>query len=170
MVRRLVLVLCLVIVGFVAFAAFVVVAIRTKSPPLLNAVRWVNRTLTNRLQRPFAGKPGAYASVIRHQGRRSGRTYETPIVPFATDDGFVVSLPYGAATDWVRNVLASGSAVLIHDGRTLVVERPTVERVAEVEDLFPPSEQRTHRRFHIEHCLRLRRRETDDPAGAGERS
>jgi hypothetical protein len=100
--------------------------------------------------------------VIRHQGRRSGRSYETPIVPFATDDGFVVSLPYGSTADWVENVLALGTAVLIHEGRTFAVNRPEVVPVAQVEGLFPPSEQRTHRLFRIEHCLRLRRVETEE--------
>ena len=155
MVRRTLFVLRVVVGGMVAFTGLVVVAMRTKSPPLLDAVRWFNRTFTNRLQRPFAGKPGAYASVIRHQGRRSGRSYETPIVPFAVDDGFLVSLPYGPTTDWVANVLAQGSAVLVHEGRTLTVDRPEVVPVAQVEDLFPPSEQRTHRMFRVEHCLRL---------------
>ncbi len=151
MVRRTLFVLGVVIGGIFAFAGLVFVAMRTKSPQLLDAVRWFNRTFTNRLQRPFAGKPGAYASVIRHQGRRSGRSYETPIVPFATDDGFVVSLPYGPTADWVENVLALGSAMLIHEGRTLTLVRPEVVPVAQVEDLFPPSEQRTHRLFRIEH-------------------
>lgn len=168
MVRRTLLLLGVVIGGIVAFATLVVVAMRTKSPQLLNAVRWFNRTFTNRLQRPFAGKPGAYASVIRHQGRRSGRSYETPIVPFATDDGFVVSLPYGPTTDWVKNVMASGSAVLIHDGHTLTVDRPEVVPVAQVKDLFPPSEQLTHRRFRVEQCLRLRRVETEETASHGD--
>jgi hypothetical protein len=125
-------------------------------------------SFTNRLQRRFAGKPGAYASVIRHQGRRSGRSYETPIVPFATGDGFVVSLPYGPTADWVENVLALGSAVLIHEGRTLTVDRPEVVPVAQVEDLFPPSEQRTHRLFRVEHCLRLRRVEVHQSASGGD--
>jgi hypothetical protein len=52
-------------------------------------------------------------------------------------------------------VLAQGSAVLVHEGRTLTVDRPEVVPVAQVEDLFPPSEQRTHRMFRVEHCLRL---------------
>ena len=162
MIRRTLFVLGVVVGAIVVFAGLVFVAIRTRSPQLLDAVRWFNRTFTNRLQRPFAGKPGAYASVIRHQGRRSGRSYETPIVPFATDDGFVVSLPYGPTADWVENVLALGSAVLIHEGRTLTVDRPEVVPVAQVEDLFPPGEQRTHRLFRIEHCLRLRRVEADE--------
>ena len=43
----------------------------------------------------------------------------------------------------------------------MTVDRPEVVPVAQVEDLFPPSEQRTHRLFRIEHCLRLRRVEVD---------
>ena len=168
MVRRTLFVLGVLVGGIFAFAGLVFVAIRTKSPRLLDGVRWFNRTFTNRLQRPFAGKPGAYASVIRHQGRRSGRAYETPIVPFATDDGFVISLPYGPRADWVENVLALGSAVLIHEGRTLTVGRPEVVPTADVKDLFPLSEQRTHRLFRIEHCLRLRRAEMDESASDGD--
>ena len=168
LVRRTLSVLGVVIGGIVAFAGFIFVAMRTKSPPLLNAVRSFNRTFTNRLQRRYAGKPGAYASVIRHQGRRSGRTYETPIVPFATDDGFVVSLPYGPTADWVRNVLAMRSAELVHEGRTLTVDRPEVVPVAKVQALFPSSEQRTQRLFRIEHCLVLRRVEADQSASIGD--
>ena len=96
-------------------------------------------------------------SVIRHQGRRSGRAYETPIVPFVTGDGFVVSLPYGPTADWVANVVAAGSAELIHDGDVITVDQPEVVPVAELVDVLPPSEQRTHRVFRVEHCLRLRR-------------
>jgi hypothetical protein len=65
-------------------------------------------------------------------------------------------------------VLALGSAVLIHEGRTLTVDRPEVVPVAQVEDLFPPSEQRTHRLFRVEHCLRLRRVEEDEAARNGD--
>jgi hypothetical protein len=164
MVRRALQVLGATIGALFAFAVLVVVAIRTKSPQLLDTVRWFNRTFTNRLQRRFAGKPGAYASLIRHQGRRSGRLYDTPIVPFATDDGFVVSLPYGATADWVENVLAKGSAVLVHEGRTLTLDRPEVVPVDLVGDLFPASERRTHRLFGIEQCLRLRCIEIDESA------
>jgi hypothetical protein len=159
MIRRTLLLIGVVIAGASALFAFLVVAMRTKSPPLLGAVRRFNRTFTNRLQRSLAGKPGAYASMIRHQGRTSGREYETPIVPFPTEDGFLVSLPYGPSTDWVKNVLARGSAVLITDGSTYTVDRPEVVATGAVEDLFPPSERRTHRLFAVDHCLRLRRAE-----------
>lgn len=151
----------LVLVGVVAcgvllFLAFLVVAMRTKSPRMLGAIRRLNRRVTNRIQRS-AGRPGASASVIRHRGRVSGRSYETPIVPFAIDNGFLVSLPYGPGTDWVRNVLAHGSAVLVTDGATYTVDRPEVVATALVEELFPPSEQRTHRWLRVDHCLRVHR-------------
>ena len=83
-------------------------------------------------------------------------------MPFPTDDGFVVTLPYGRGADWVENVLARGSAVLLHEGRTLTVDRPEVATVAQLRDLFPPSERRTQHLFRIEHGLRLRHAESDN--------
>jgi hypothetical protein len=145
---------------------YLVVAMRTGSPRLLRPVRRFNRAVTNRLQARSAGRAGASTSLIRHRGRTTGREYETPIVVFPTaaaaddDDGgdgggFLVSLPYGPGADWVRNVLAAGSATLVTDGRTLTVDRPEVVATDEVRDRFPPGEQRTQRWFRVEHCLRL---------------
>jgi hypothetical protein len=166
MVRGAVIVGGVVVGVVVAFVAVLVVAMRTKSPVLLGAMRRFNRRVTNRLQRS-AGEAGASASLIRHRGRSSGRAYETPIVPFATDDrGFLVSLPYGSGTDWVRNVLAHGSAVLVTDGHTYPVDRPEVVATDLVGDLFPPSERRTHRLFGVDQCLRLRRADADADADA----
>ena len=67
-------------------------------------VRRFNRSVGNPRTMATAGQPRAYASVIQHQGRTSGSTYDTPIVPFTTSDGFVIPLPYGARADWVKNV------------------------------------------------------------------
>ena len=75
---------------------------RNKYPPVLKAVRRMNRVVWNPRAMKTAGQPGAYASVIQHVGRKSGNPYETPIVPFPTDDGFVIALPYGTTSDWVR--------------------------------------------------------------------
>jgi hypothetical protein len=168
MIRRTFLLVGVLVGGFSALFAFLVVAMRTKSPGMLGVVRRFNRTFPNRLQRSLAGKPGAYASMIRHQGRISGRSYETPIVPFATDDGFLVSLPYGPGTDWAKNVLAHGSAVLVTDGRTYTVDRAEVIATELVNDQFPPGEQRTHRLFGVDQCLRLRRVDADGTAQPGE--
>lgn len=157
MLRRLCTVAGAAVLVLAAGLTFLVVAMRTKSPRLLRAVRRFNRSFTNRLQWRTAGRPGAYASVIRHRGRRSGRDYETPVVPFATEDGFVIPLPYGPETDWLRNVVAAGSAVLVTGGSTFTVDRPEILPVDSVGDVFPRQEQRAHRWFGVEQCLRLHR-------------
>ena len=156
MLRWIVALVGAVALGLGACLAFIVVAMRTNSPRMLRVVRRFNRAVTNRLQRKSAGRPGAFASVMRHQGRTSGRTYETPMVPFAIDGGFVIPLPYGADTDWLKNVVARGSAVIVTDGRTVTVDRPEVIATDTVSGAFPPSERRTHRWFGVTQCLRVR--------------
>ncbi|MGQ0802898.1 MAG: hypothetical protein ACT4PI_03395 [Actinomycetota bacterium] len=87
-------------------------------------------------------------------------------MPFVTDEGVLIPLPYGPNTDWLKNVLAEGSAVLVTDGRTYTVDQPEVMPIAEVKDMFPPKEQRAHRRFGVDHCLLVRRVEPGDGAGS----
>jgi deazaflavin-dependent oxidoreductase (nitroreductase family) len=160
MLKRIVAALAALALGASAWFVFIVVAMRTKSPAMLGAVRRFNRAFTNRLQMRSAGTPGAYASIVRHRGRKSQRVYETPVVPFATDDAFLVVLPYGPSADWVQNVLAAGSAEIVNAGRTYAVDQPELITTESVKHLFPPREQRTHRMFGVEQCLRLRRERT----------
>lgn len=51
-------------------------------------------------------------AVLRHRGRRSGREYATPVAVLVTPDTFVIALPWGTGTDWVRNVLAAGECTI----------------------------------------------------------
>lgn len=155
-----------------ALAAAFVVGMRRKSPALLRTVRRMNRAVFNPDQMKTAGTPGAYASVIRHVGRSSGRRYETPVGAAPTDDGFAIALPYGTQPDWLRNVLAAGSATLVHEGATYEVDQPEVVALAEVDEAFEPKARRTHQLFGIDEALRLHRVEqgrSSDPAedGAG---
>lgn len=136
---------------------FVFVAMRTGSPAMLGVVRRFNRNVLNKPMRRAAGKPGAPAGLIRHEGRVSGRTYETPVGPFATDDGFLIGLPYGPGTDWVSNVLEKGSAVLVSEGHTYTVDEPRLIPTADVRNAFPAGEQRLQRLFGVEYCLSVRR-------------
>jgi deazaflavin-dependent oxidoreductase (nitroreductase family) len=92
-----------------------------------------NRQVLNHLMRPVARHfPGF--GVILHQGRRSGRIYETPVNVFHYDDGYVVALTYGGGADWVRNVLAAGGCDLITHGRH---KRVVVSHVQHDEQLLP---------------------------------
>jgi deazaflavin-dependent oxidoreductase (nitroreductase family) len=103
-----------------------------------------------------AGTPGAYAAVIHHVGRRSGTAYRTPISPVRVDGGFAVGLPYGTRPDWVKNVLAAGSATLEFEGETFVVEHPEVVAAETVRAAFGISDRRAQRVFAVDQCLRVR--------------
>ena len=50
--------------------------------------------------------------VLIHTGRTSGKSFETPMDAHPVDGGFIVVVMYGTKSDWVRNVLAAGSANL----------------------------------------------------------
>lgn len=80
----------------------------------------------NALILPFAGKRFSPYTLLRHTGRRSGREYQTPLGAYRFGDGFVLGLTYGPDSDWCRNVLASGHAVLKWHGQEYAVERPEI--------------------------------------------
>ena len=89
---------------------------RDKGSTVVRAQRRFNRDHMNPRQRGLAGTAGVTTALVRHTGRRSGRTYETPVDVVPTAGGFVVSMVYGPDTDWVRNIRAGGSAAVVHDG------------------------------------------------------
>jgi deazaflavin-dependent oxidoreductase (nitroreductase family) len=154
-----------VLLTLVAIGIVFVAGMRTKSPRVLDPVRRTSRAMKP-LALKSAGTPGAYASVIRHAGRTTGRAYETPVGAMATDDGFVIALPYGPNTDWLKNVLASGSAIIVDEGYTYGVDRPEVVPIAEAGRYFTPQDQRAHRLFGVEQCLRVRRLGSGHPVEA----
>jgi deazaflavin-dependent oxidoreductase (nitroreductase family) len=123
--------------------------------PVQNALR----RLTG-IMRPLAlrsaGRQGSGTAVFRHIGRQSGRAYQTPVVVARHDDEFLIALPYGPRTDWLRNVLAAGSAVIVSGGQSYEVGQPEVIPMAEATARFRPPERRLHRLFHVESALRVR--------------
>jgi deazaflavin-dependent oxidoreductase (nitroreductase family) len=139
------------------------VGMRTKSPAVLNAVRRTSRA-TKRFVMKSSGTPGGIASVIRHVGRTTGRPYETPVNAVTTDDGFVIALPYGRNTDWLKNVLVAGSATIVHEGDTYRVDRPEIVPTSVAAPLFSSKDQRTHRRFRVDQYLLVRGVEQDNIA------
>src|SRR5690349_9785296 len=100
-------------IGIAAIGITFVLGLRNKSKTVRNGVRWVSK-VTRRFNMDSAGTPGAYATIVQHVGRKSGRTYETPVRATTSDDGFVITLPYGTDSDWVKNVMAAGKATLVY--------------------------------------------------------
>ena len=104
-----------------------------------------------------AGTVSSKTSLVRHIGRTSGRSYETPIVTVEYADGFLIALPYGARTDWLKNVVANGRASIVTGGQTYDVDRPQIVPMSEATAHFKTKEQKLHRRFGIESCLQVHR-------------
>ena len=76
----------------------------------------LNRTL-NPITAPVARSGRGPFSLIRHVGRKSGATFETPVILAETRDGFVAELTYGADVNWYRNIVAAGGCVVVHRRR-----------------------------------------------------
>ncbi|THG35452.1 nitroreductase family deazaflavin-dependent oxidoreductase [Glaciibacter flavus] len=55
-------------------------------------------------------------SLIRHVGRKSGRTYETPVILARVPEGFVAELTYGPEVSWYRNIIAAGGCTVVFGG------------------------------------------------------
>jgi deazaflavin-dependent oxidoreductase (nitroreductase family) len=94
--------------------------------PLPHALARFNRVVTNPLVTVVTGRL-PFLGILVHQGRRSGRTYRTPVNVFARDGGFVIALTYGRG-DWVKNLCAAGEAELRTRGRAHRVANPRVVR------------------------------------------
>jgi deazaflavin-dependent oxidoreductase (nitroreductase family) len=91
--------------------------------PIPQAVgRW-NRVGLNRVTRHVAPWLPGFGVVI-HRGRRSGRSYRTPVNVFRTEDGYLFALTYGPDTDWVKNVQAAGGCELETHRRTVRLVSP----------------------------------------------
>jgi deazaflavin-dependent oxidoreductase (nitroreductase family) len=145
----------LLVVGLGAFLALVVI-MRTKNRRGLLLVRRFGRRFGRPVEMRTAGEPGASAAVIRHVGRRSGAPYATPIGVYPLGDDFLVYLPYGAEVDWLRNILAAGSAELRVEGRTHLVA-PRVVEPAEALPHLSAADRRVARLFGVTDFLVLER-------------
>src|SRR5215469_6231708 len=108
-----------------------------------NALRLFTRAMRPLAMRS-AGQEGSSTSVVRHVGRTSGRSYETPIIAVQHRESILIALPYGARTDWLQNVLRNGSATIVTNGHAYEVDRPEVVPMAGATAYFRPREQRMH--------------------------
>jgi len=93
--------------------------------PLPKTIARVNRAVTNHITRPLAGHVPGFG-VVTHRGRRSGRTYRTPVNVFSRPGGYTIVLTYGRG-DWVQNVEAAGFAEVLVRGRPHLVVNPRIQ-------------------------------------------
>jgi len=89
------------------------------------AVARINRDVTNHVSRPLARHLPGFA-VVTQVGRRSGRTYRTPVNMFRDGERYVFALTYGADSQWVKNVMAAGSCEVRTQGSTVRLCEPRI--------------------------------------------
>jgi deazaflavin-dependent oxidoreductase (nitroreductase family) len=77
----------------------------------------------NPITRPVASKLPTFG-ILTHRGRKSGRTYRTPINVFRRGDDYFFFLTYGSDVQWVKNVLAAGSCSIETRGRVVELVEP----------------------------------------------
>lgn len=154
--RRAVAVVIALLLAAVTLGLVWLAGMRDKTSAVVAVQRRVNRDVLNPKQMATAGQPGASAALLRHTGRRSGRVYETPVGVERAENGFVIALVYGPQSDWVRNVLAAGHAMILHEGREYRVDQPRVVPVEDTAESFAATTQRSLRLFNVTEALTLR--------------
>ncbi len=93
--------------------------------------------------------------VITHIGRSSGTRYHTPVDAHPVDDGFIFILVYGSQSDWVQNILASGTAQLSKGGAAWQLSRPQILDGDEAWQLLPPGTKRPPAFLRINEYLHM---------------
>ena len=137
---------------------------RQAAPATRRPVLAVGTRLFNPLILRFAGTQHVRAyAVIEHRGRRSGRTYRTPVAARRTTDGFLVPMAFGEQADWFRNVQAAGACVIRWNGIDYHVVEPEIVSWATVRPSFRRAERLLAPLF-AKRFVRMRRA----PARAGD--
>jgi deazaflavin-dependent oxidoreductase (nitroreductase family) len=77
-------------------------------------------------------------AVLHHQGRRTSRSYDTPVQAFRTQTGFIVGLAYNSQADWALNILTAGQAEITRGGRRYALSKPRRRGPEAGKDLAAP--------------------------------
>ena len=102
--------------------------------PLPRAIAKLNRVGLNRVTRHIAPWAPGFG-LVAHRGRKSGKSYRTPVNVFVRDNSYVFALTYGPQADWVRNVQAAGGCELLTRRTTVQLTAPRIEQSDQRADL-----------------------------------
>ena len=149
-----------VMVGIIVIAeiletALMLWAFKSRNPRVTEWLTWYHKHVTNPVWvRFFAGR-SANSALLHHVGRKSGKTFVTPLTAHKSEDTIIVPLPYGTETDWLRNLQAAGQGVIEFDNRRYTVNEPDVVSVDDVMPLLSPMVARIVQLHETEKALRL---------------
>jgi hypothetical protein len=84
---------------------------------------WTIKRTFNPLTLSMARRGVGPFSLIRHVGRESGETFETPLILARVPGGFIAELTYGTEVDWYRNLVdAAGHGIVVWRGREYPID------------------------------------------------
>jgi hypothetical protein len=77
---------------------------------------WLLKNTLNRGVIRLAHSGHGPFSLVRHVGRKTGRSYETPLLLAVHGNDFIAELTYGPRVAWYRNVVAAGGCTVLSRG------------------------------------------------------
>jgi len=128
---------------------------KTKTEKQLGWARAFNHRVTNPIMMKFAGR--WLYTVVEHVGRRSHRTYHTPVLGQTIENGFVIPLPYGTDTDWCLNILAVNGCSVQWHGNSYRLTAPQIVEQAAGERAYSPLFRFMLHAAHVEKYMILKR-------------
>jgi hypothetical protein len=103
-----------------------------------------------------AGSTRSEFALVRHVGRRSGKSYETPIIVMPMGEDFVIALTYGPKVDWYRNLQAAGQGTLLWHGRAYPIGKSeSMDRTLAL-SAFSPLQRFILRFVGLQHFVRVK--------------
>jgi deazaflavin-dependent oxidoreductase (nitroreductase family) len=117
--------------------------------------RHVVRRYINPVTRPLARRLPTFA-ILTHRGRKTGRTYRTPINVFRRGNDYLFFLTYGSDVQWVKNILATGSCTIETRGRIIELVEPELITDPELRPAAPPVRFVERRIAGVTQYLRMR--------------
>lgn len=153
--KVLAVVLGAVIVVELVEIVLMMLALRSGNSRAMELLTRYHKHVVNPVMVRFFSGRSAHAALLHHVGRRSGKTYVTPLTAHRSEDTIVVGLPYGTGVDWLRNLQAAGQGVVELEGRSFAVDEPEVVPVDRVVELLPPSVSRLFQLYDTKYALRL---------------
>lgn len=126
------------------------------SPGLRRAFRAVANLLNPAVLLMAGRRWMPIVGVIHHRGRRSGRTYFTPVMLRARGGAIFVPRTLGDHASWYQNLETAGSAEVTYLGRRLTVDEPAIVSFQDAANAFPRYERLMFRVLGITEFLRLR--------------
>jgi F420H(2)-dependent quinone reductase len=77
---------------------------------------WLLKNSLNRVTSRLARSGHGPFSLVRHVGRKTGKTYETPLILARLGRDFIAELTYGEDVSWYRNAVAANGCRIVWKG------------------------------------------------------